>query len=195
VQTKEGNSPDWISIGEAVQKTLKPIKQIAREWGVSDTAVHKQMKKQGWRRPEAPEEPSKPDPQPPRKPATSQLETAAKALASASVPELTGRGRGVILNLMAELEFLNANHETLVGMVEDYVNGERDGSERSRLIKLLNHESRCKSANYLATALAKLNDAAPGKKEQARVAAEEAGQNSGWGDDLDAGTATNGRPN
>jgi hypothetical protein len=195
VQTKEGNSPDWISIGEAVQKTLKPIKQIAREWGVSDTAVHKRMKKQGWVRPEAPEAPSKPVHQPQVKPAASRLETSARTAASASVQDLTGRGRGIILDLMAELEFLNSNHQTLVDMVEEYVNGEKDERTRFKLMKVLDHETRSKTANYLATALAKLNDAAPGKKEQARAAADEAGQNSGWGDDLDTGTATNGRPN
>jgi hypothetical protein len=57
----------------------------------------------------------------------------------------------------------------------------------------MDHETRTKSSNQLATALAKLNDAAPGKKEQAQADAETAGQGSGWGDDLDSGIA--GRPN
>ena len=94
---------------------------------------------------------------------------------------------------MDELEFLNANADTLSDMVEDYINGEKDDRLRFKLQKALDHETRSKTANYLATALAKLNDAAPGKKEEARVAAETAGQDSGWGDDLDSGPV--GRPN
>lgn len=95
---------------------------------------------------------------------------------------------------MAELEFLNANHQTLADMVEDYVNGEKDDRTRARLVKALDHETRSKTANYLATALAKLNDAAPGKKEELQAAAETAGQGSGWGDDLDTGL-TGSKPN
>jgi hypothetical protein len=88
---------------------------------------------------------------------------------------------------MDELEFLNANHETLAGLVEDYVNGDKEAGVKAKLLKALDHETRSKTANYLATALAKLNDAAPGKKEQAQADAETAGQGSGWGDDLEPG--------
>jgi hypothetical protein len=84
---------------------------------------------------------------------------------------------------MAELEFLNRNHQTIADMVADYVNGEKDSSARAKLMKALDHETRSKTANYLATALAKLQDAAPGKKEQAEEDAKTAGAgSSAWGD-------------
>ena len=70
-------------------------------------------------------------------------------------------------------------------MVETYVGGANDATARAKLIKALNHETRSKTANYLATALAKLHDAAPGKKEAAEAAAQTAGQGTDWGDDLD----------
>jgi hypothetical protein len=85
---------------------------------------------------------------------------------------------------MAELEFLNRNHQTLVEMVESYVNGEKDDGIRAKLLRALDHETRAKTANNLATALAKLGDAAPGKKEQAVQAAQTAGQGSDWEGDL-----------
>jgi hypothetical protein len=88
---------------------------------------------------------------------------------------------------MDELEFLNANADTLSEMVDCFLNGEKDDRARFKLQKALDHETRSKTANYLATALAKLNDAAPGKKEQAKVDAVSAGQDGGWGDDLDVG--------
>jgi hypothetical protein len=106
---------------------------------------------------------------------------------------LTARGRNIILALMDELEFLNRNHETIADMVDrlcERREGRHAGPSCSRS---LDHETRSKTANYLATALAKLNDAAPGKKEQAEEDAKTAGQGSGWGDDLDTGVV--GRPN
>ena len=151
------------------------------------------MKKHGWMRPEAKAPRREPDRELPREPRETRSEAQAKSMASASVKDLTGRGRNIILALMDELEFLNRNHETIAGMVEDYVNGEKDAGARAKLMKVLDHETRSKTANYLATALAKLNDAAPGKKEQAEEDAKTAGQGSGWGDDLDSGIA--GRPN
>jgi hypothetical protein len=116
-----------------------------------------------------------------------------KAVAVASTGELTARGRNIILALMEELEFLNKHAEILSELVEDHFNGEKDGNVRGKLQKALDHETRTKSSNQLATALAKLNEAAPGKKEQAQTAAETAGQDGGWGDDLDVGAP--GRPN
>jgi hypothetical protein len=87
---------------------------------------------------------------------------------------------------MAELEFQNRNHETIAGMVVDYVNGEKDSSARAKLLKVLDLETRCKNANQIATALAKLNDAAPGKKDEQSDAASQvaAGGDNEWGDDL-----------
>lgn len=154
---------------------------------MSDTAVRKQASKGGWQRLSLPKAICEPPPQPAREPRATRSETAARSISTATVKELTDRGRNIILALMDELEFLNGNHQTLVDMVEDYVNGEKDDRTRFKLVKALDHETRSKTANYLATALAKLNDAAPGKKEAAQSAAETAGQDGGWGDDLDAG--------
>jgi hypothetical protein len=94
---------------------------------------------------------------------------------------------------MSELEFLNKNAGVLSELVEQHFNGEDDDSAKRKLLKALDHETRTKSANYLATALAKLTDAAPGKKDQAQADAQTAGHGSGWGSDLDSGVS--GRPN
>lgn len=197
VRTLEGLSPEWVQIGDAVQNSHKPIRQIARESNLSDTAVRKMMKKQGWRRPGAPvarrEPKSEPWCEPVRSPPQSRPDDLAKYLETATVKELTGLGRNIINDLMVELTFLNRNHQTLEDLVETFVNGEKDDRTRAKLLKALDHETRCKNANALASALVRLNDAAPGKKEQAVEDAKNAGQGSGWGDDLDSGIV--GRPN
>ena len=193
VRTREGNSPDWVQIGEAFSKETVSIRALAKHHGVSDTAIRKEAKKRGWTRPDANHLPREPECKPAREPEQNRSEARARSIASATVKDLTARGRNIILALMDEMEFLNRNHETIAGMVEDYINGEKDSSARAKLLKALDHETRSKTANYLATALAKLNDAAPGKKEQAEADAKTAGQGSGWGDDLDTGVV--GRPN
>jgi hypothetical protein len=193
VRTGEENSTNWVQIGEVYQSETLSIRALAKRFGISDTAVRKEAKKRGWSRPEGAQAAREPDCKPAREPRQRPAEAQAKSIAAASVKDLTGRGRNIILALMAELEFLNANHETLAGLVEDYVNGDKEAGVKAKLLKALDHETRSKTANYLATALAKLNDAAPGKKEQAQADAETAGQGSGWGDDLEPGMV--GRPN
>lgn len=194
MRTREGYSTDWIQIGEAYCTESLSIRALAKKFGVSDTAVRKEAKKRGWERPSANLAPCEPECEPECEPSQIRSPEAIKrTLAALPVSELTARGRNIILDLMSELEFQNRNHETIAGMVEDYVNGEKDSSARAKLLKALDLETRCKNANQLATALAKLQDAAPGKKEQAQADAEVAGHGSGWGDDLDSGVT--GRPN
>lgn len=188
MRTREGNSTDWVQVGEAYRTKTLSIRAIAKEFGISDTAIRKEAKKRGWVRPDT----ETPIRELACEPRANRSESAAKSIASTPVSALTARGRNIILALMDELEFLNRNHETLVGMVEDYVNGEKEAGIRAKLLKALDHETRSKTANYLATALAKLNDAAPGKKQQAEEEAKTAGQNSDWDDDLDFAGA---RPN
>lgn len=184
MRTREGFSPDWIQIGEAYCNETLSIRALAKLHGLSDTAIRKEAKKRGWARPDANHAPCEPECKPDREPAPARTaEATARAIASTSVKVLTDRGRNIILDLMAELEFLNRNHQTIAEMVEAYVNGEKDASARAKLMKALDHETRSKTANHLATALAKLQDAAPGKKEQAEEDAKTAGAGSSeWGD-------------
>lgn len=193
MRTGEEYSTDWIQIGDAYCNETVSIRALAKRHGLSDTAIRKEAKKRGWMRPDANQPPREPECKPEREPTETRSEAKAKSIASASVKDLTARGRNIILALLDELEFLNRNHETIAGLVEDYVNGQKDDGVRAKLLKVLDHETRSKTANYLATALAKLNDAAPGKKEQAEEDAKTAGQGSTWGDDLDTGVV--GRPN
>lgn len=161
-------------MGEAYCTESLSIRAIARKFGVSDTAVRKEAKKRGWVRPGANHGACEPEREPDCEPPSTRSEVAARSVASTPVSALTARGRNIILALMDELEFLNRNHETLSWLVEDYINGEKEDGVRAKLLKALDHETRSKTANYLATALAKLTDAAPGKKQERQENAESA---------------------
>jgi hypothetical protein len=190
VQTKDNNPIDWELVRKDYETKGMSDRALAKEVGVSDTALRKRAKKHGWAKladctPEF-EPKRKPDPNPHQP----RLQRITRAVGAAPTGELTARGRNLILALMEELEFLNQHAEILSELVEDHFSGEKDTNARFKLQKALDHAERTKSCNQLATALAKLNDAAPGKKEQASTAAETAGQDGGWGDDLDAAAPT-----
>jgi len=161
-------------VGEAFCSESLSIRALAKKFGISDTAIRKEAKKRGWSRPTANQRPREPECEPACEPTANRSEAAARSVASTPVSALTARGRNIILALMDELEFLNQNHQTLVGLVEDYINGEKEDGVRGKLLKALDHETRSKTANYLATALAKLTDAAPGKKQERQENAESA---------------------
>lgn len=174
VRTKEKNSTNWVQIGEAYCSETLSIRALAKKFGVSDTAIRKEAKKREWERPSTNQAAREPECEPACEPFSNRSEATEKSVAATPVSALTARGRNIILALMDELEFLNRNHDVLASLVEDYVNGEKQDGVRAKLLKALDHETRSKTANYLATALAKLTDAAPGKKQERQENAESA---------------------
>jgi transposase len=182
VRTVEGNSPDWIQIGEVYRSETLSIRALAKRFGLSDTAIRKAAKKNGWTREAANQQPCEPAREPERELPQTRFAPRRRVTESASVKDLTARGRNIILALMDELEFLNSHATILSELVEINFGGEKDSSARAKLLKALDHETRTKSSNQLATALAKLNDAMPGKKEQAEEDAKTAAAGTEWGD-------------
>jgi hypothetical protein len=177
----ENNSPDWDVAKRRYETEDLSVRGLAKQLGISHTALLKRAKAGGWSK--FVSKPTK------RKPVVAAVETTserlAKEMAFTSVPDLARRGRGIIQGLMAELEAAGDNVPRLLDLVEGEFDGEKDGKRRAQLERILTFESRARTANFLATALAKLVDAAPGKKQQAEDAAAEAGKGSDWGDDLD----------
>lgn len=164
------------------------MKEIAREYGVSDTAIHKKAKARKWTRPD-------PEPdwdecpvtvKPETVPSSTAVEPPSAADVSGTEPvELVKRGRGIILALMAELELETANVHLLAELVEIETAEDKTPHRRRALQKALSLPVRTQAAKNLATALATLRDAAPGKKDQQAEAAKNAGQGSEWSDDLE----------
>lgn len=188
MRTGENPSTDWIQIGEAYRSKPLSIRALAKQFGISDTAVRKEAKKRGWVKFTA----NQPDCEPERKPDCEPEQTRfepRRAVPSATTKQLVERGRSIILSLMAELEYLNEHASTLMELVEIHFNGEKEGGVRAKLLKALDHEVRTKSSNQLATALAKLTDAAPGKKEQAEEESKTAAAGTEW-DDLENSPAS-----
>lgn len=190
MQTREGNSTDWVQIGESYSTEPLSIRALAKKFGISDTAVRKEAKKRGWTKFAANRPECEPDRKPEREPEHLPREPRVYPTAP-TTKDLTVRGRNIILSLMDELDYLNAHHQTLMELVDINFNGEKDAGTRAKLLKALDHEVRTKSANQLATALAKLSDAAPGKKEQAEEDAKTAAAGTEWGELEDVPASVN----
>jgi transposase len=172
METVEGNSSDRNRARIEFEEKGKSLRKIGAMFGVSHTAVKKWVVAGKWKRSAKVETTE-------RKPRCKPVDAPELAppqidpvVLSATMKYLTSRGRNIGLALMAELEFLNGHALTLSELVEAAFNGEKDGSIRAKLLKALDHETRTKSFNQLATALAKMNDAAPGKKEERQDNAE-----------------------
>lgn len=88
--------------------------------------------------------------------------------------DLVEKGRGLILNLMAELEVENANVNMLAELVEIETAEDRGVHRRRILEKALSLPTRAQAAKNLAAALSTLRDAETGKKEQRQANAEAA---------------------
>ncbi|MDB5618454.1 hypothetical protein [Tardiphaga sp.] len=183
MRTGENNSTDWIRIGEAYNAEDLSIRALAKRFGISDTAVRKEAKKRGWVKFAVATPDCEPQREPAREPEHRRHEPR-RMNAGTTTKQLVDRGRGIILSLMAELEYLNEHAALLMELVDANFTGEKDAATRAKLLKALDHEVRTKSSNQLATALAKLTDAAPGKKEQAEEDSKTAAAGTEW-DDLE----------
>lgn len=167
-------SPDWAAIEVAYRASRKPTREIARiDGSVTETAIRKRAKKEGWERPEPEPEIGRVLPTPPAERDMTFVAAEPRNMQSDS-GSLVDKGRGLILALMAELEVENANIHMLAELVEIETAEDRGPHRRRILEKALSLPTRTQSAKNLATALATLRDAEPGKKEQREDAAREA---------------------
>lgn len=163
---KNGNkSIDWQGVEKDYCAGVMGVREIARWYGISDTAVHKKAKAEGWVRPKQ----------------KKTLKASAPARAEAPVPsepaspaDLADRGRGLASRLMDELEAVTAN----VGELEEMIHSEEsDPRRRQALLKALSLGERANALRTLSMSLKTLNETAmpEGKKAQRQSAAEKVG--------------------
>ncbi|MBL0374025.1 hypothetical protein JJB09_18550 [Rhizobium sp. KVB221] len=159
---------DWVGIERDYRAGVMGIREIARWYGVSDTAIHKRAKADGWTRKEAPKGPFQE--------LREQRAVSIEIIPPASVkPEdLSDRGRAIAARMMDELEAVTAH----VGDLEDMIcDEESDPRRRQALLKAISLGERASTLKNLSTAIKTLNEAATpeGKKAQKQAAAEKVG--------------------
>lgn len=167
-RTKSDKPIDWIGIERDYTAGMMSNREIARWYGVSETAIRKKAKQEGWTRKEKPKGPWQEN--------SERRSAAAEIVVPTSVrPEaLTDRAKGIAGRLMDELEAVTAH----VGELEDMIcTEESDPRRRQALLKALSLAERAKTLKDISTTMKTLNEAAApeGKKAQKQAAAESVG--------------------
>jgi hypothetical protein len=164
---KQNKAIDWKGIEADYRAGVMSIREIARWYGISDTAIHKKAGTDGWER-----KPKKPGP---FEEAKAQRTTVhAEIIPPPSVkPEALGdRARGITGRLLDELDAVTAH----AGELEDMICAEEsDPRRRQALLKAVSLSERASTLKNLATTMKTLNEAsAPdGKKAERQRNAEE----------------------
>lgn len=175
----------WRKARERYEDSDISIRDLARLLQVDEKTVRKRIKAENWQRESArkPQLPARitdddwgrgPERIVPPRRVESEVKPA----------DLVKTARVIVDMLMTELRVASANADLLEQIVEEETAGDKSPRRRDFMLRMVSMPVRAKTMQNLASALRMLDDAAPGKKEQAQEDAKTAGAGSDWGDDL-----------
>lgn len=163
----EKTTVDWAGIERDFTTTTRSIREIARWFQLSETAIRKRAKAEGWKRPE--------------KQASSQLQTSANQPAIGApkdppkIDEVIGRGRNLADRLLDELDALTLHHGEMDVIIQE---NEQDPARQQALRQAVSLPTRAKTLQTLALALKTMGETASdgksGKKAARQARAEDA---------------------
>jgi len=166
--TDKKKAVDWAEIEKDYRAGTMGIREMARWYQLSDTAIRKKAKAEGWVRKE-------------RKTCSQEVRTSeprtepvVMAGIDATKPEnIVGKGRNLIVRLLEELDAVTTHHTELSEMIEVE---EEDPRRRAAMLKAIDLPNRANVVKSLATAFKTFSEAqAPeGKKAQRQERAEQA---------------------
>jgi hypothetical protein len=160
---KSNKAIDWAGIERDYRAGVMSIREIAKWYGVTDTAIRKKAKAEGWVREAQPKHFD-------RKPLVGEI---VSVRADAKPEELTGRARGMAARLLDELDTVTAN----IGQLEDMIEAEEsDPRRRGALMKAISLGERAKTLKDISLTMKTLNEAAvpEGKKAERQRSADKA---------------------
>ncbi|WP_380925457.1 hypothetical protein [Sphingomonas leidyi] len=168
---KRTSSIDWPRIELEYLAGEDSIREIADRHEISDTAIRKRAKAEGWSRPVRTanrREPERSPPPPPRIDPEAPRDHAA----------IADDGRGLVGRMLDELDTLTSRRGELEDIIIEATDGDDDDAKRDAMMKALSLPSRANTMKTLALALKTLNEAsAPqGKKAAAQEKAQEVGR-------------------
>lgn len=159
---KENQPIDWAGIERDYRAGVMSVREIAKWYGVSHTAINKRARAEGWSRERKPPHVER------TKALTGELITPATALKPEELPD---RARGIAARLLDELDTTTAHIGELEFLIETE---ESDPRRRAALLKALSTAERAKTLKDITTAMKTLTEvAAPqGKKQERQQRAE-----------------------
>lgn len=162
--TKRDKPINWKSIEADFRAGAMSVREIGRWHGVTDAAIRKKAKQEGWVREQ--------------QPGHVEREPVVRATAPAKEPaDLADKARGLAGRMMDELDAVTSLH----GELEDMIcSEESDPRRRQSLLKSISLGERAKTLKDISTTLKTLNEAAaPQGKKAARQANAEKSASGG----------------
>ncbi|MDX3929241.1 MAG: hypothetical protein QHC90_26000 [Shinella sp.] len=159
--TKENKPIDWHGIEKDYRAGAMSVRDIARWYGVSHTAINKRAKTDNWTRSAQPKHFDRREP----------VERLSKPVETA--PDLSEKGKALAGRMMDELDAVTSLH----GELEDMICAEEsDSRRRQALLKAISLGERAKTLKDISATLKTFNEAAApeGKKAQRQSNAEKA---------------------
>ena len=162
---------DWARIEIEYLANEDSIREIADRHEISDTAIRKRAKAEGWQRQVRTANRREPDRLPPP-PARTDPETPADAASIAN------DSRSLIARMLDELDTVTSRRGELEDLIIGATDGDEDDAKRDALMKAISLPGRANTLKTLALALKTINEssAPQGKKAAAQ---EKAGQIAG----------------
>ncbi|WP_311270502.1 hypothetical protein [Sphingobium sp. WCS2017Hpa-17] len=164
------NTIDWPRIEIEYLAGEDSIREIADRHEISDTAIRKRAKAEGWERLVRTANRREPDRSPPPPPPSDPATPADSAKVADDARSLIGR-------MLDELDVVTSRRGELEDMIVEATDGDDDDARRDAMMKALSLPSRANTLKTLALALKTTNEAsAPqGKKAAAQDRANAVG--------------------
>lgn len=157
------------ALKKAYEEGTTAVKALARQHGLSDTAIHKRAKAEGWIRKPRPD--ISRAPLPPSVPNEVSVSPTLAAVVDVDPKVLIKHGRDLTRRLMDELDATTSHVGELEEAIAAYTADDKDGQRRFAMLKAVGLPTRANVLKTLALAAKTLAEAAPGKKEEAKEAA------------------------
>lgn len=162
------SQPVWDRIEQEYRAGEVSIRETADRHEVSEAAIRKRAKKEGWTRPETKVRTV-------RTPMPTLRERPAEPVPTPDAAAIAERGRGLVARMLDELDAVTTHEGELEELIEEETEGDRSGKRRDGMLAAISLPGRAKTLKELATAFKTINDAAApaGKKAAAQEAADE----------------------
>lgn len=169
--TDEKKPVDWAEIERDYLTSPMSVREIARWYGITEAAIRKHAKKEGWARPEKPEG---------SQGQARELEPEKIYVGTVLTPENTtpdaivGRGRNLVMRMMDELEATTTRNGELEALIASATEESDANGQRAALMQAVSLKTRSDVLKSLATAAKTLAES--GAPQGVKKARQEAGE-------------------
>ncbi|MET3837497.1 hypothetical protein ABIB58_002853 [Brevundimonas sp. UYEF29] len=177
--TDEKKPVDWVEIERDYRSGTMSIRELAAWYGISDTAIRKRAKRDGWERP-AGATGSRREPAP--EPEQPKVYVGTVLTPENTTPEaIVGRGRNLVMRMMDELDATTTRNGELEALIVSSTDEADASGQRSALMQAVSLKTRSDVLKALATAAKTLaeSSAPQGVKKQRQEAGERVAKGGG----------------